>query len=73
MSQETEDLPNPKWRRCCCCGSAAWGRQWPNQDTGFGLCRDCVDFCHRNMSDDEFERTYGKRGVHYDLPDQPEN
>lgn len=56
---------------CCCCGSATLGRQWWNQDTGYGLCADCPDWIQTRaggkyaMDPQEFERTYGKRGYHY--------
>lgn len=52
---------------CCCCGAHTRGRQWHNRDTGFGLCVNCIDFCHRNTTDADFERSYGVRGVHYDV------
>lgn len=51
---------------CCCCGGNA-GRfvQHYNRDTGYGLCPECVDYCHRGTSDDEFEDLYGIAGIHY--------
>lgn len=52
---------------CSCCGNGTAGRQWHNRDTGFGLCRNCIDFCHRNETDEEFKSCYGERGVHYDV------
>lgn len=53
---------------CCCCGGFTIGRQWWNQDTGFGLCAKCVTLCRRGMaSDEEMRLTYGTRGEHYDL------
>jgi hypothetical protein len=54
---------------CSCCGAVTRGRQWHNRDTGYGLCVDCVDFCHRNTSDVDFQRSYGDRGTHYDVAD----
>ncbi|PTT80845.1 hypothetical protein DBR42_18880 [Pelomonas sp. HMWF004] len=51
--------------RCACCGAWTFGRQWPNQDTGYGLCRECVDFCATRTED--MARTYGARGIHYDI------
>lgn len=34
-----------RYLRCSCCGSDA-GRwlQWSNMDTGYGICRKCVDW-----------------------------
>lgn len=51
--------------RCCCCGGDTTGRQWFNQDTGYGLGACCVDFVAKGTED--MERTYGVRGEHYDL------
>lgn len=52
---------------CCCCGAATRGRQWWNRDTGFGLCTDCIDFCARNTTPEDFQQSYGDRGVHFDV------
>lgn len=64
---------------CCCCGAATRGRQWHNRDTGFGLCADCADWIQtrplRNTdrpTDEEMQQTYGIRGVHYDIRDDPD-
>lgn len=60
-------LTAPKTLFCPCCGAWTIGRQCPNQDTGHGLCEDCVDRTARNMSVEDHARTYGLRGVHFDL------
>ena len=46
--------------------------QWHNRDTGYGICRRCVDwiknrrpFGHDPITPDEFHRNYGVEGVHY--------
>jgi len=52
---------------CCCCGESTRGRQWWNRDTGFGLCIHCIDLCKRGMTEQEFDRCYGVRGVHFDV------
>ncbi len=57
----------PKRLTCCCCGAATVGRQWWNRDTGFGLCTDCIDYVSRGMDAEDVERSYGIRGVHFDL------
>jgi hypothetical protein len=52
---------------CSCCGSAA-GRfkQWHNRDTGWGICRKCVDWILGRGEDPEtFRRCYGDEGIHY--------
>ncbi len=55
--------------KCVCCGARFQGRQFTNQDTGWGLGNCCVSHVSRaeNMA-----RTYGIDGVHYNLaqPDQ---
>lgn len=52
---------------CCCCGEPA-GRweQWWNRDTGYGICRRCVDWqAARGMSAEEIRELYGIEGRHY--------
>ena len=63
-----------KLLNCCCCGGRHLGRQFHNQDTGYGLCSDCATMIaqHRPfgcnpMTQQEMERTYGVRGIHYDI------
>jgi hypothetical protein len=56
-------------KECCCCGSYAgeFEQHW-NRDTGYGLCERCIDYCARGyggLSREEFERGYGKPGIHY--------
>lgn len=72
-SNEDKGIPagGPALRMtCACCGSVARARQWHNQDTGYGLCVACIDYCGRNVTPEYFQRTYGLRGVHYDIPEQ---
>lgn len=57
-----------RWLYCACCGAHVKGRQWPNQDTGYGLCGDCGDRIpqrHADYTPEEMERVYGRRGYHY--------
>jgi hypothetical protein len=63
-------VKRPRRLICACCGSETIGRQWWNRDTGYGLCTDCIDFVanSKGMMPEEMERSYGKRGVHYDVP-----
>jgi hypothetical protein len=64
LSADTTDAPI-RWLRCCCCGRETQGRQWHNQDQGFGLGKCCVDFSSARIED--MERTYGTPGVHHSL------
>ncbi len=54
---------------CPCCGGRTIGRQWHNQDTGYGLCKNCIDYCTPRIGEDSMKSVYGVRGVHYDLPE----
>lgn len=58
------DLAKPlQTLSCCCCGGYFTGRQFHNQDTGFGLGPCCLDYVKPRVED--IERTYGVFGVHY--------
>ncbi len=61
------DLMNPIRGnlKCCCCGGRFEGRQFHNQDTGWGLGDCCVEYVRPHTED--MERTYGIHGVHYKL------
>lgn len=53
---------------CSCCGQHTKGRQWWNQDTGYGMCSKCIESVekHRNYQDREYlKQTYGIENVHY--------
>lgn len=63
--QEPKSMPS--YKTCSCCGSDA-GRyeQHANRDTGFGICRRCVDWLiGRGMTAAELLNLYGVEGVHY--------
>lgn len=58
------DLSAPvRWLKCCVCGGRHLGRQFSNQDLGWGLGNCCVDFVRPRVED--MQRTYGIEGVHY--------
>lgn len=61
------DIANPirSNLKCCCCGGRYEGRQFHNQDTGWGLGDCCVEYVKPHV--DDMERTYGVHGVHYKL------
>lgn len=52
---------------CCCCGRDAgrW-RQWPNRDSGYGICRQCVDSAlAAGERPEDVRDCYGVEGTHY--------
>lgn len=65
LGDKGEDLPPVKHMRCCCCGGAFEGRQFHNQDTGYGLGDCCVEYVAKRTED--VERTYGRPGTHYNV------
>ena len=55
---------------CCVCGEYAgrFEQHW-NRDTGFGICRKCVDWVKsRGETDSEILDLYGVEGVNYAAP-----
>jgi hypothetical protein len=62
-------------KSCACCGEVAgeWV-QWPNQDTGTGLCQSCVDWIQgrNSYTPEEFVCIYGRPGEHYPFPSKYE-
>jgi hypothetical protein len=61
------ELPPITRLKCCCCGASFNGRQFNNQDVGFGLGDCCVEYVSRRTED--MTRTYGRRGIHYSVLD----
>ena len=52
---------------CCVCGENAgkFHQHW-NRDTGYGVCRRCVEWvASRGSYGDEIESLYGKEGINY--------
>lgn len=47
--------------QCACCGRNALGKQWWNQDTGYGVCARCA----YDEDQEQVEKMYGKAGEHY--------
>lgn len=59
--------------KCCCCGSDAgrWA-QWWNRDTGYGICRRCIDWQRaRGATDEEILDLYGREGINYAPASEP--
>jgi hypothetical protein len=53
---------------CACCGEYVPGRwyQFWNQDTGYGICRKCVDWLlGKGETQAEIEGSYGKEGINF--------
>jgi hypothetical protein len=53
-----------KWMTCTCCGNDYQGRQWWNQDHGYGLGDCCVEFCGVRPDGGE-SGSYGVPGIHF--------
>jgi hypothetical protein len=58
---------------CTCCGDGLDGRDWWNQEPGYGLCDRCVSYCHAPTEPGEESSTYGVCGVHYLIPKSERN
>jgi hypothetical protein len=65
-----------RWLVCACCGSEARGRQWPNRDTGYGVCLRCADANTAKYGEGDASvgqrgmttrALYGVRGYHFDV------
>lgn len=75
--QEADKYGPVRTLQCCCCGAPTRGRQWWNRDKGYGLCAGCIDVCRKGFiradhmtdeeADQEMHRSYGVRGIHYDI------
>ena len=52
---------------CACCGDITKGRQWFNQDRGYGLCARCAKWIEGRHGRDYVEDAYGKFGIHHSL------
>lgn len=53
-----------RWLRCTCCGESYRGRQWWNQDCGYGLGDCCVKRCGVDPNGGE-SQVYGVPGIHF--------
>ena len=54
-----------KWMECCCCGESYQGRQWFNQDSGYGLGDCCVSYCNVDSAPGSESSSYGVSGIHF--------
>lgn len=53
-----------KWMECTCCGRFYYGRQWWNQDHGYGLGDCCVRYCGVDPAAGP-NPCYGVPGIHF--------
>lgn len=54
-----------KWMECTCCGESYQGRQWYNQDAGYGLGDCCVEYCGADSTLGTESSCYGVAGIHF--------
>jgi hypothetical protein len=59
-----------QWLECTCCGEWYKGRQWWNQDEGFGLGDCCVKYNGVNPNGGE-SGSFGVLGIHFLIPPEP--
>lgn len=62
-----QNKPTTRELGCCVCGEYAgrFQQHW-NRDTGFGVCRSCIDWLlSRGTSAEEITSLYGVEGVNY--------
>ena len=72
QSVEQERKRQHRWLTCTCCGEDFRGRQWWNQDTGYGLGDCCADYCGVSREPRAYSECYGITGVHFLIPkDEP--
>lgn len=55
---------------CACCGGYTKGRQWWNQDAGFGLCPKCGEWIIGRMGEPYVSGAYGNRGKYWDVKEK---
>lgn len=67
-----------KLKYCCCCGEQCYGKQWWNRDTGYGICKNCVERQKLNLTekygkdfaDREIKECYGIEKIHYNIEEK---
>ncbi len=64
----TERRRPVKWLTCTCCGENYQGRQWWNQDCGYGLGDCCVEMNHADPTPGAESSCYGVAGIHFLIP-----
>lgn len=51
--------------KCAVCGGNAPGRQWFNQDKGFGICAHCFTSIVEKEGQEQAVKSYGHPGIHH--------
>lgn len=66
---KTQILSQPIVRmECACCGNSVKGRQYWNQDDGYGLCNDCANskhFATNTEAQTGYNLAHGYAGVNF--------
>jgi len=57
-----------KWMTCTCCGESYQGRDWWDQEPGYGLGDCCVQYCQANPTPGAESECYGVAGIHFLIP-----
>lgn len=59
---------------CACCAGLTRGRQWWNQDTGYGICSACIVWMRKSDANGKPRETeaqiadyYGIEGTHFNV------
>lgn len=55
---------------CTCCGDGLRGRDWWNQEPGYGLCDCCVSLCCGTIEPGQESSIYGVAGIHFLIPNE---
>ncbi len=66
----TERSQPIKWLSCTCCGESYQGRNWWNQEPGYGLGDCCVKFCGASTTPGAVSDCYGVTGIHFLIPQE---
>jgi hypothetical protein len=63
-----DKIKRKRMLECCVCGSSAgrWQQHY-NRDTGYGVCRDCIEWTRKSKhyDPDQEKQNYGIEGVNF--------
>lgn len=66
----TERAKPIKWLTCTCCGDGLQGRDWWNQEPGYGFCDSCASRFSGEIEAGQESQTHGVAGVHFLIPQE---